>query len=306
MNLAQLLATALLAAGLVGPVTVAAQSDDMPVQLTGTLAKARAAGGVVLGYRESSVPFSYLSPRGEPIGYSIDLCKLLVDAMSEAVDRPLAIRWRAVTPDNRIAAVASGEVDLECGSTTNNFERQQRVSFSPTIFIAGTKLLVRKGSPIESFRDLGGKRVVVTSGTTNEKAMRDIASRLGVSMTIVTTPDHAASLAMLTAGRADAFATDDVLLQGFLVQRGLRADYAVVGGYLSYEPYGIMFRKSDAQLDALVDRTFANLAADGEIDRRYKQWFLQRLPHSDTSLDLPMNTELEGIVRSLAARAETP
>jgi glutamate/aspartate transport system substrate-binding protein len=304
MTIAMLLAAALAAAVLAGPAR--GQDDETPVQLSGTLAKARVAGSVVLGYRESSVPFSWMSPRGEPIGYSIDLCKLVVDAMSEAVGRPLAIRWRAVTPDNRIAAVASGEVDLECGSTTNNLERQRLVAFSPVTFIAGTKLLVRKGSPIRSFRDLGGKRVVVTSGTTNEKAMRDIASRLGVPLLLATAPDHAAALAELTAGRADAFATDDVLLQGLLVQRGLRADYAVVGEYLSYEPYGLMYRKDDAEFGALVDETFARLAADGEIGRRYKQWFLQRLPQSDAGLDLPMNTELEAIVRSLAARAETP
>jgi glutamate/aspartate transport system substrate-binding protein len=281
-----------------------AQPEAAPLELRLTLAKARNTGSITLGYRESSVPFSYLSPRGEPIGYSIDLCKLLVDAIGDAVGRTLAVRWRAVTPDTRIAAVSSGEVDLECGSTTNNLERQKQVAFSPPIFIAGTRLMVRKGSPIASFRDLGGRRVVVTSGTTNEKAMRDIVTRLGVAMTIVTAPDHAAALAQLTSGQVDAFATDDVLLYGFLVQRGLRAQYAVIGELLSYEPYGIMYRRDDPQLAQVVEDTFVRLAADGEIQRRYERWFMRRLPQSDASLDLPMGSELERIVRSLAARSE--
>ena len=149
----------------------AAQSEETPVQLTGTLAKVRASGTIVLGHRESSVPFSYLSTRGEPIGYSVDLCKLLVDAISEEVGRTIAIKWQQVTSESRLQAVASGQVDMECGSTTSNLERQKLVSFSPTIFVSGTKLLVKKNSSIKSFRDLAGKKVAVTAGTTNEKTM---------------------------------------------------------------------------------------------------------------------------------------
>jgi glutamate/aspartate transport system substrate-binding protein len=307
MTFAKLTLLSVLAAALAGGATVPAraQPETAPLELTLTLAKARNTGSITLGYRESSVPFSYLSPRGEPIGYSIDLCKLLVDAMGDALGRPLAVRWRAVTPDTRIAAVRSGEIDLECGSTTNNVERQKLVAFSPTIFIAGTRLLVRKGSPIASYRDLGGRRVVVTSGTTNEKAMRDIASRLGVPMTIVSAPDHSASLAELNSSQVDAFATDDVLLYGLLAQRGLRPQYVVTGELLSYEPYGIMYRRDDPQLAQLVDDTFTRLAADGELQRRYERWFMRRLPHSEASLDLPMGGELERIFRSLAARSET-
>ena len=128
----------------------------------------------MLGYRESSVPFSYLNARNEPIGYSIELCKSLASAIGDAVNRTLTIRWVPVTPDNRIDAVASGQVDLECGSTTSNLERQKRVAFSPIIFVAGTKVMVKKGSPIGSFRDLAGKKVAVTAGTTNEKTLRDL------------------------------------------------------------------------------------------------------------------------------------
>jgi glutamate/aspartate transport system substrate-binding protein len=280
---------------------VAAQSD--PAELTGTLAKVRASGTITIGHRESSIPFSYLSARGEPIGYSIDLCKLLVDAISEEVGRTIAIKWQPVTPESRIAAVTSGQVDLECGSTTSNLERQKLVSFSPTIFVSGTKLLVKKGSPIRSFRDLAGKKVAVTAGTTNEKTLRELAAKFKVDMALTVASDHAASFALLTGGAVDAFATDDVLLYGLLAQNNVQGEYLVVGDFLSYDPYGVMFRKGDAPLAALVKDTFRQLAEDHEIERRYTRWFLKRLP-SGVSLDLPMSPQLETIVQVLATSHE--
>src|SRR6185295_11502919 len=190
----------LIAAAAVVAIPAAAQQEDSPTTLTGTLRKARETGAITLAYRASSIPFSYLSPRGEPIGYSIDLCKLLVDAIGEEVGRSLEIKWQPVTPESRIGSIASGQSDLECGSTTSNLERRKLVAFSPTIFVSGTKLLVRKGSPIRSFRDLGGKKVVVTAGTTNEAAMREIARKFKLDFALLTAADHAASFAMLTAG----------------------------------------------------------------------------------------------------------
>ena len=204
--------------------------------LTGTLQKARETGAITIGYRESSIPFSYLSTRGEPIGYSIDLCKLVVDAIGQEVGREIAIKWQPVTAESRIQAVTSGRVDLECGSTTSNVERQKLVAFSPTTFVSGTKLMVRKGSAIKSYQDLGGKRVVVTSGTTNEKTMRDIRQKFGIDMTIVTSPDHAASFRMLAADEVEAFATDDVLLYGLLAQNNAQQDFVVTGDFLVMGP----------------------------------------------------------------------
>jgi glutamate/aspartate transport system substrate-binding protein len=279
-----------------------AQDEAAPVALTGTLAKVRAAGAITLGVREASVPFSYRSPRGEVVGYSVDLCRLVVAAIDEEIGRTLAVRLRPVTSDTRIPALVAGEIDLECGSTSDNVERRRQVAFSPTIFVAGTRLLVRQGGPITSYRDLGGRRVVVTSGTTNEGALRNLANRAGVPMTIVTAPDHAAALAQLTSGQVDAFATDDVLLYGFVAQRGLRGQYAVVGELLSYEPYAIMYRRNDPQLRRVVEDAFERLAADREIDRRYDQWFMKRLPQSDASLDLPMSAQLQTIVQGMAER----
>src|SRR5262249_10302172 len=155
--------------------------------------------------------FSFLS-RGQPIGYSIELCRKLVEAMSETVGRELDIKWLAVTPDTRIDAIVSGRADLEGGSTTNNLERRKRVAFSPTIFVAGTKLMVAKDSPIRSFRDLGGRTVVVTGGTTNEAAMHDLSRKFNIGLRLVAVRDHADAYARVVSGKADAFATDDVLL----------------------------------------------------------------------------------------------
>ncbi|MDB5928603.1 MAG: extracellular solute-binding protein family 3 [Polaromonas sp.] len=275
--------------------------------LTGTLAKVRASGVATLAYRESSIPFSYLSPRQEPIGYSVELCKQLVDAMSDAVNRTLAIRWVPVTAASRIDAVASGQADLECGSTTNDLERQKRVAFSPTIFVSGTRLLVRSGSPVKSFRDLAGKTVAVTAGTTNEKTLRELSERFRLGMKLVPSAEHAASFRLVKTGRADAFGTDDVLLYGFIAQEKSVADgqdsYAVVGDFLSYDPYGLMYRKDDPQMARLVNDTFQVLAQDGEIERQYKRWFLRRLPASYVSLDLPMSPQLATILQTMAAKS---
>ena len=264
--------------------------------LDGTLLKARGSGEVAIGYRDSSIPLSYLGPRNEPIGYSIDLCRAIVDAMSTEVGRDLLIKWVPVTSENRIPAVTSGRVDLECGSTTSNVERKKIVDFSPVIFIAGTKLMVRKGSPVRSFRDLAGRTVIVTSGTTNEKIIRDLAARFKVSATIVTGTDHADSYARLVAGEVDAFATDDVLLYGFIALNRAQEQFAVVGDFLSYEPYAIMFRKNDAQLAAIVDRTLHDLAASRELEQTYTKWFLRQLP-TGQRLNLPMSVQLAEIIR---------
>jgi len=293
---------------LLGATAAFAQTEDTPVELTGTLAKARAARALTIAYRESSVPFSYLSARNEPIGYSIELCRKLAEAIGEAVGRELSLKWLAVTSENRIAAIVEGRADLECGSTTNNLDRQKLVAFSPVIFVSGTKLLVKRGSPVRSYRNLAGKTVVVTAGTTNEKAMQEIARRFKVAFRLTTARDHADSYAQLESGKADAFATDDVLLYGLVAQRKAQKQYEVVGEFLSYDPYGIMFRKGDAQLAELVKRAFHDLAEDGEIERQYKRWFLQRLPalpgQTGQSLDLPMSPQLETLIRAMAAKPE--
>ena len=288
----------LIAAAALAVVPGAAQQEDSPTTLTGTLRKTRDSGSITIAYRASSIPFSYLSPRGEPIGYSIDLCKLLVEAISDEVGRTLAIRWQAVTPETRIASIASGQSDLECGSTTSNVERRKTVAFSPTIFVSGTKLMVKKGSPIRSFRDLAGKKVVVTSGTTNEAAMKRLNEKYKLGITIVAARDHEESYSRLVEGKADAFATDDVLLQGFIVSKNAAASMEIVGDFITYEPYGIMFRKDDPQIADAVTRAFAFMAQSRRLSETYRKWFLDRTPTGEL-LNLPLSVQLAETFRNL-------
>jgi len=274
-----------------------ARAEEGGAALTGTLGRIKSAGSVTLGYRQSSIPFSYVDKSGAPIGYSIDLCNEVVsDIAAEFAGNELAVKYRPVTSETRIDAVKKSEVDLECGSTTSNFERKKEVSFSPIFFVAGTKLLVARNSGIASYRDLGGKTVIVTAGTTNEAALQTIAQKQGVALKLVTGKDHAESLAMLTAGKADAFATDDVLLYGFVATGGLGDRFRVVGDYLSYDPYGLMFRKDDAPFAAAVERTFTRLARSRELVQLYNKWFQRKLPTGER-MDLPISPQLEEIFR---------
>jgi glutamate/aspartate transport system substrate-binding protein len=266
-------------------------------ELTGTLKKIRDSKTVTIGYRASSIPFSYLDQAGEPIGYSIDLCNAVVaDIRDELEGVDPKVVYRKITAETRIQAVRGGEVDLECGSTTANFARKKEVAFSPVFFVAGTKLLVARNSAIESYRDLGAKTVVVTAGTTNEAAVRAISDKQGLGINVIVGKDHDESLALLVEGKADAFATDDVLLYGLVATHNLGDRFHVVGDYLSYDPYGLMYRKDDPDFAAIVDHTFTRLAQSREIVQLYNRWFEMRLP-SGQSLDLPMSPQLEEILR---------
>jgi glutamate/aspartate transport system substrate-binding protein len=278
-------------------VALIAASSAGAQELTGTLKKVRDSKTVTLGYRESSVPFSYVNKVGEPIGYSIDLCNAVVDEVSKELEGiEISENYQKVTAETRIPAVKSGEVDLECGSTTANFERKKEVAFSPIFFVAGTKLLVPRSSGISSYRDLRDKTVVVTAGTTNEAAVRTISEKQHLGIKFLVGTDHAESFGMLKEGKADAFATDDVLLYGLVATARLGDQYHVVGEYLSYDPYGLMYRKDDPDFAAIVDRTFSHLAQSRELVQLYNKWFQQRLPTGET-LDLPMSPQLEEIFR---------
>jgi glutamate/aspartate transport system substrate-binding protein len=267
--------------------------------LSGTLKRVKTAGAITLGYRESSLPFSYLNRIRQPLGYSIDLCREIVEDVSTALDgMDVRIVFTPVTPANRLQKVASGEVDLECGSTTANAERRREAAFSPVFFIAGTKLMVPKPSPIGSYRELAGRTAVVTAGTTNEAALRTLSDKQKLGITIITAPDHAQSLAALVAGKADAFATDDVLLYGLIATAADARDMKVVGEYLSYDPYGLVYRRDDPAFAALVERTFARIAGERRLFELYNKWFLRRLPTGET-LNLPMSQQLAEIFRML-------
>src|SRR5437588_10424927 len=209
--------------------------------LSPTLSAIKNAHTVRLGYRESSPPFSFLDQANRPIGYSLELCEAIVEEIGAEVDDPnLKIAYVKVTSDDRIDAVLQNKIDLECGSTTANSERAKRVAFSPLMFVAGTKLMVPKASSVRSLTDLKGKTVVVTKGTTNEQAMHNIDKKFSLGLNIVTAADHEQSYQTLVDGKADAFATDDILLYGLIARHKSQDKFRVTGDYLSYDPYGLM------------------------------------------------------------------
>jgi glutamate/aspartate transport system substrate-binding protein len=263
------------------------------------LARVKRTHTVQVGYREGSPPFSFLDRAGRPVGYSIEICEAIVEEIGLSVDVPsLTINYVKVTSDNRVDAVAKGDVDLECGSTTANTERATRVAFSPVIFVSGTKLMVARDSSIQSIQDLAHKAIVVTRGTTNEQALRALDQKLALGLTIVTADDHEHSYRLLEDGKADAFATDDVLLYGLIAIHKAQAKFQVVGDYLSYDPYGIMFPKDDPQLAAIVEAAMRKLASNQDLVPLYKKWFLGRLPTGE-KLGIPISAQLEDAFRVL-------
>ena len=283
--------------------TQLAEAQSSRHELTGTLAKVHNSGKITLGFREFSIPFSYLSARDEPIGYSVDLCRAIVEAIGEVVGREIEIEWKLVTSASRMDMVTSGGIDLECGSTTSNAERSKHVAFSPIIFIAGTKLMVKRNSPIKSFRDLQNKVVAVTAGTTNEKTMQNLQRKFGLNYGLAVGKDHEDTLALLLDDKAHAFATDDALLNSMIVRRKLQKEYMVVGEFLSYDPYGIMFRKDDPMLARVVTATIHAMGKAQELDRVYNKWFMQRLP-SGERLDMPPSPHLETVFSTFGEKPE--
>ena len=278
----------------------AAQEQEQPVgKLTGLLAKVDRNRAITLGYREASFPFSYVGPGGKPIGYSIDLCQTIVDEIGREIDKPdVRVDYVAVTPETRMAAVVSGKIDLECGSTTNNVERQKQVAFSPIMFVTGTKLMVKRRSPIKSYKDLKDKVVVVTAGTTNEQVMKRLNERFKLGANVISARDHEESYSLVVDGKADAFATDDILLYGLIARHGTQRELIVVGDFLSYDPYGIMFRKDDPQLNDVVVRTFQQLAESRDLILNYDKWFVRKTPTGER-INLPMGPQLEEIFHVL-------
>jgi glutamate/aspartate transport system substrate-binding protein len=267
--------------------------------LSPTLANIKNTHAVRLGYRESSPPFSFLDQSGRPIGYSLELCEAVVEEIGVEVDDPnLKIDYVKVTSDDRIDAVVQNKIDLECGSTTANAERGKRVAFSPLMFVAGTKLMVPKASSVQALTDLKGKTIVVTKGTTNEQAIQAADKKSSLGLNIVTSPDHEQSFQMLIDGKADAFATDDILLSGLIARHKAQDKYRVTGDYLSYDPYGIMFKKGDPQLSALVERAFRKLGSNRDLVPLYNKWFTARLPTGER-MNVPISLQLEEAFKAM-------
>ena len=240
----------------------------------GTLKKIQDSGVIRIGFRDSSPPFSFLGSDGRPAGYSIDLCRHVAAAVkSELKLADLKIEFIPVTSANRIAKVADGEIDIECGSTSHTLQRRKQVDFSYFIFLTGTRILVKKDAAIHDYKDLGGKSVAVTAGTTNQDRIQAMANLLNIETKIVTVADHDKGFAAVADGTADAFATDDILLRG-LVQRSATPDaFAVVGNFLSYDPYALMIRRDDSAFRLVVDRTLADLFFRRQFEALFDKWF---------------------------------
>lgn len=282
----------------------AAQDASGVEKLTGTLAKIKRTKTVTIGFRDASLPFSYLNAARVPIGYSIDLCLVLVEEIrGELGDDTIQVKYVSVNPQNRIAMVADGVVDLECGTTTNNAERKKQVAFSPIIFLSGTKLLAKRPAKFKSYRELKGRTVVVTEGSTNEAALKALSAKEQLGITLLAVRDNDQALQAVEAGKADAWAGDDVILAAAAIESKRPQDYVVLGDYLSYDPYGIMYRKSDPAMDALVKRSFEKLAETRELARIYDQWFRRKLPSGKT-LGLTMSPQLRAIFESLGQPTE--
>jgi ABC-type amino acid transport substrate-binding protein len=289
--------TTALASCLIQPVLAQRPTVPFAVPYSGTLKKVNDSGTIRLGYRENSPPFALLDANRRPIGYSLDLCEIVVEEIVAELGKDIRTEYRPVTPENRFDLVNSGEIDLECGSTTNNVERRKVAAFSPTIFVTGTKLLVRRGSGILNFRDLQGKTVVLTRGTVHETAIPKLAQRQNLPIKFVFAGDHNESFQMLASGKADAFANDDIQLYGMLAQTKSAADFRVVGDFLTYADYALMFRKGDPEFAEIVDGAFRKLAGSREIVAIYERWFQKPLPTSGVRLNLPMSPHLEELFR---------
>ena len=262
-------------------------------ELIGTLKKIKDTGTITLGVRETSIPFSYLDDKQQAIGYSIDLCMAIVEEVKKELMMPtLVVKTNPVTSQTRIPLMSNGTIDMECGSTTNNLTRQKQVAFAPITFVTGTKLLVKKSSKIKSYKDLKGKTVVVTQGTTNERTIKALSDTEKLDIKFLNAKDHAESFLTVESGRAAAFSMDDVLLYGLIAKAKKPKDFDVIGDYLSYDPYGIMFRKNDADFAIVANRALSNLMRTGEINKIYDKWFIGKLPSGET-IGMPMSPLLK-------------
>lgn len=275
---------------------ILAAAPALAQDLTGTLRKIKDTGTITIGHRETSIPFSYLDEKQQPIGYSLDICAAVVEEVKKELGlAQLTVKFNPVTPQTRIPLMANGTIDIECGSTTNTLTRQKQVGFAPVTFITGTKLLVKKSSKIKSYKDLRNKTVVVTQGTTNERIIKALSDKENLGIRFLNAKDHGESFLSVESGRAVAFSMDDILLYGLIAKAKSPRDYEVVGDYLSYDPYGMMYRKGDEDFGLVIRRTIARLMSGGDINRIYNKWFLEKLP-SGESMGVPMSPLLKAAI----------
>jgi glutamate/aspartate transport system substrate-binding protein len=266
---------------------------------TGTLKKVKDTGTVTLGHRESSVPFSYYDDRQQVVGYAMDLCGRIVERIkSELKLAKLDVKLNPVTSATRIPLMANGTIDLECGSTTNNLERQKQVSFTITHFVTANRFVSKKSANLKTVDDLKGKTVVSTSGTTNIKQITEIGAQKGLNLNILAAKDHAEAFLMVETGRAAAFVMDDILLASLVAASKSPQDYVISADALSVEPYGIMLRRDDAPFKKAVDEAMIDTYRSGAINAIYDKWFLKAIPPKGLNLNVPMSAAFKKVVAS--------
>ena len=266
-------------------------------QETGTLKKIKDTGTITLGVRDSSIPFSYLDDKQSYQGYSIDLCMKIVSAVQKQLGlSSLNVKLNPVTSATRIPLMANGTIDLECGSTTNNVERQKQVAFAPTTFVTANRILAKKSSNIKSLADLKGKSVVSTSGTANLKQLTTLNADQNLGINILPAKDHAEAFLMVETGRAVAFVMDDILLASLAANSKNPGEYEISKEALSVEPYGIMLRKDDTAFKKVVDAAISNVLTSGDVNRIYHKWFLQPIPPKGVSLNWPVSEQLKAVM----------
>lgn len=283
-----------LALAAAGAVLCAFTYSASAADLYGTLAKIKETGTIVIGHRESSVPFAYIGPEGKPIGYSMDLCAKVVEAVKAELDMPnLNVKYVPITPQTRIPLIANHNINIGCGSSTDTLTRQQQVDFAYTTFITGTKLLVKKSSGIKEVEDLKGKAIALAQGTTNERAIKETIAKLHIpDVKILNVKDHAEGFLALETDRVDAYSTDHILLYGLIAKAKNPADYMVTGRFLSFDPYGLMLPRDDSAFRLVVNKTLAGLFRSGEIDKIYNKWFMSPIP-GGKALMVPMGDTLK-------------
>jgi len=268
-------------------------------ELTGALKKIKDTGSISLGHRESSIPFSYYDDKQQVIGYSHEFMLKAVDAIKAELKLPsLQVRTVPVTSQNRIPLIQNGTIDIECGSTTNNTERQKQVSFSNTIFVIGTRILVKADSGVKDFADLAGKNVVTTAGTTSERLLRKMNEDKKMGMSIISAKDHGESFLTLETGRAVAFMMDDALLYGELAKAKKPGEWMVVGTPQSREAYGCMLPKDDAAFKKVVDAAIAKVMTSGEAEKIYTKWFLSPIPPKGLNLNFPLSDDMKALFKA--------
>jgi len=266
-------------------------------QLTGTLKKIKDTGSIVIGHRESSIPFSYYDDKQKVVGYAVDLCLKIVDAVKDHLKlKTLDVKYNPVTSATRIPLMANGTIDLECGSTTNNLARQKQVSYTITHFVTATRFVSKKADNLKTLNDLKGKTVVSTSGTTNIKLATQLNVEKKLGMNIIAAKDHAEAFLTVQTGRAAAFFMDDILLYSLVANSKSPKDFVISDDALSVEPYGIMVRKDDPAFKKVVDAAMVKIYTSGEINGIYEKWFLKPIPFKGVNLNVPMSAQFKKVV----------